>query len=1077
METSAFISSFEPTELLRRRFSPLVICVIDKEVDKIASLCGFPFFDILAAISNKQNFLVRFVDHNSVIQHPFESFLTRVQDDITSFSTSFTSEEYEKNGSIDASKASIPNLMPKTMKNIFNYSSIPPWYLVMINRIISHMRFADFFYPDLPICILYATAPGSKLMNPDQIRQYLELPLWMRDYIPFFPIAHVFIYDGLVSSSIPGDYKTIKTNFEFSYPLSLRSRKIESKRESDLDILKDLFRYDQSLLTNPNLGSFFGQTDYNTITDFLMVFCSQFVVNSINATFQNVSIQIEQSKKLSSVVKGFFKKAPNPSSTHMSIPFSKLNIGYIASLLLFKGELVDSLKFFKQFSELMEESNLPFVSFQTNFIEYLITCTFPNMLSQSENYNELLFKKTFSLGSVPYCLYFCLVNAEFDIKQKQLSKAILTLKNTLKFMHRFWSIKSIVGNLLITSLIRERISSIEESMPHKIFWLSLAKQTYLQSNQYSHSIRCCIWALKHLPESQWPILKQTNMLDMAMSLAHTYQSMRALSVCKALFALPNLEKSLHQDVLSQFLAPINEIDLESRQNGVSIDSLLDVMGISVISINNPEYWGYSSAGFKTLIKEFSPWVHQFLDRRTNRSFDCWILENQSVQNNVIAIPIDTPIKLLLSLRNKYNFIINLDRAQLKAQHNSDDEHCYRMDPVADKNIPVSTHPIIIEFIFEAKKEGRYTINTFEKNYWGYIVNRVVCGPVLFEAKKDFPRVQFFIEHIPKESYLYQCDKFIVRISNICPCEVSDLFLTFDHPKTIAYDGEVSYCESIGIIRIHDSIMPGETKSLQLIYRAAKLGINRVHFVISSGSQLIAYQYSEFNVVKSIDVNASIVPNRTDTNNWIIKTKITPYISGIKIFGIIDKDCRLLKSLPTSTNQDLISDNSTTHMSFSDDTESITDESWRVYMMGNSSYSLLLHFPGKELYAQHNLRVFKEEVPRLKLFMESESSEPLGSRNKCKISIVSGLIPQYIQPLPFVYGNVSNESSKRFHGCKWVGSTRKSFLQDDNVFSTTFEFVAFKYGIYRTSGFLLFFQSNPEAPTYVELSQLIHINHK
>ena len=122
METSAFISSFEPTELLRKRFSPLVICVIDKEVDKIASLCGFPFFDILAAISNKQNFLVRFVDHNSVIQHPFESFLIRVQDDITSFSTSFTSEEYEKNGSIDASKASIPNLMPKTMKNIFNYS-------------------------------------------------------------------------------------------------------------------------------------------------------------------------------------------------------------------------------------------------------------------------------------------------------------------------------------------------------------------------------------------------------------------------------------------------------------------------------------------------------------------------------------------------------------------------------------------------------------------------------------------------------------------------------------------------------------------------------------------------------------------------------------------------------------------------------------------------------------------------------------------------------------------------------------------------------------------------------------------
>jgi hypothetical protein len=69
-------------------------------------------------------------------------------------------------------------------------------------------------------------------------------------------------------------------------------------------------------------------------------------------------------------------------------------------------------------------------------------------------------------------------------------------------------------------------------------------------------------------------------------------------------ALPNLDVSLHETVISLFWSPFNDPSLAKDQYSVSIDPLLDVRGLGMLDKTVPQCWGLAADDFHKLIFEF-----------------------------------------------------------------------------------------------------------------------------------------------------------------------------------------------------------------------------------------------------------------------------------------------------------------------------------------------------------------------------------------------------------------------------------------------------------------------------------------
>jgi hypothetical protein len=77
----------------------------------------------------------------------------------------------------------------------------------MTTRLLASLQFSDFDFTDLPACVVYASATGCPSKRADEVRRYLSWPQWMHEFVLDIPIVKVVVYDGLILSRPPPDWR------------------------------------------------------------------------------------------------------------------------------------------------------------------------------------------------------------------------------------------------------------------------------------------------------------------------------------------------------------------------------------------------------------------------------------------------------------------------------------------------------------------------------------------------------------------------------------------------------------------------------------------------------------------------------------------------------------------------------------------------------------------------------------------------------------------------------------------------------------------------------------------------------
>ncbi|KAH0785523.1 Carbohydrate-binding family 6 protein [Histomonas meleagridis] len=621
MKTSQPFHTFDPQKYIKRRYSPLVVTVVEDDVEQLFKQSNLTFTDFLAAFVEYDNNPMRIITGDMLRQETQEELLMNVRNDTFLFSQSFAFQEFEDSDATDPQLSPIPDLFPKAIHYPSKESMNPPWFSLFAEKLLKSMQFTDFDFCDLPTCIVYATKSNSQipLKTPTDVIHSIAFPQWMNEFVSGIPIVRVIVYDGLVTSAS----NTSKGQFKEIYHLCFRTRHIDMSAPMDKVTLQNLFKYDTHLTKSDDFFSDVGQSDVKSVKDFLNIL-HKIITADIEITIKSHDFEIEGMNTVSNKLKNLFSKnVPERVTDYHSIPWKIIIHQKIASLHMILGNYDNSRKSFH------EASNLYSSNKQHNDLRLhcLLLHTFScinkqNFLSHLKDGITYLMSHIAEARSVRFLIMVPLLVAEFYSSLFDYNQSCQLYKLAINKIKKLWS-----GNIDIRStilgLLYERLAGLTQDKNHSLLYTSIAAKTYLSCEQIPHALRCYIWLLKLLPNNQWVLLSQTAWLEKAKILCNLNQFMRALNNLKELLALPNLHQSLHEQVMSSFWVPYNQTSLIKEEKKINIRSLLDIKGIQIVDQSEPEYFGLNNDDFMEMINEYDKHAKQALGLTSSVSFDSW----------------------------------------------------------------------------------------------------------------------------------------------------------------------------------------------------------------------------------------------------------------------------------------------------------------------------------------------------------------------------------------------------------------------------------------------------------------------
>ena len=1050
METAEPFRNFLPKEFFKKRFSPLVATFVDPEADSIVKQCGFSFVDICAATAANLPNPIRIVPAEKIIPGKQDDFLQKVMVDTNSFGQSFIYPEYEQKDEVK------PELSPVygAFKDHFHYpsmeSSFPPWYRHMVALLCKSLRYSEFDFFDLPQCILYAIAPGSQTMTADELRKLLSFPEWMKDFLTSVPIVKVVVYDTLLSSDIPKEATQGRGSFESVIPFPFRTRNLKNTTGPDMINVRNLFRYDGNILNNKNLCNYLTDADFQNAKN-AIVELSKVVQQYINRTISASVFEIEEQKKFSNSVKNFFSRnsAPERKTSVYGIPWKKIIYSRLAALYLITGKYQESQKNYKLFISQIEQLNLPFIKYSAMFIMGLLCTMIPNQLKEMPEIITNIVTNVHTTNNLRFVLYVPILSYEIhaalgdDINARQLCK------KTLDKIRQVW-LGTTKSKILITALINERLAGFTREDRKSWQITSKALLLYKQCDQLAHSLRCAIWLLKVLPK-QWPLLYQNVWLDKATVLCLLTQGSRSLNECKELLALPNLSPVLHEKAISQFFAPYNDPSMNKSLLNIKINSLLEVKQLRMIDPSVPDYYGFNPAEFKDLVTKIDEWHAVRMDRSYTKSFQSWTDDLNVVGTNTY-VSTEQPIYFVVSLYNRYKFTVHLDTSMLLADYKGESSNLpmneiIYMEDIKDKDIKGYTKELSeIKYKCIPHVPGHFTVHKFKKNYWGYVDTEVECEPILFNCVANYPKVNLSIEDLPEEVLAWQCIPFNVVVENKGESSITEFHIAFDHPRSIVAEVGTENIGEISIIHINGELPPGGQKKVPLIFRAAKLNNNTFHFVISINNNKCGYARACVNVVQAAKISTQIFPRPSDSAGKALAFTITPLLEGLKLFGFMNKNGHLVRTLKFNKEK-LPANRPQTFVVFPSDETPETVEPWRAEIMGQAPLAVLfLIGENDNLYAQKNIAYDTQDLPiRLRIDSQSHFTIPkTGGKFNISISCDPLNEPIVIEPAPIQF--VARQHQIGPTPCRWIGKTSETLCKENN-FTANFTAIALGVGVY------------------------------
>lgn len=1138
MNTALPFHYLEPKKYVTRRYSPLFITVVENDVESLFQYCGLTFTDFFAAVAAQENPPIRVMNMSSVQQEPQDSFFGRVSNDTTMYSQSFVFSEYEEKDITVPELAPVPGRFPSSFHFPSPLSMKPPWYTSMIENLLQSMQFSDFNFCDLPACIVYVTLSGTSLpvKRIDDVRKSIPFPSWMLEFVTDIPIVRIVVYDGLLVSKPPNDASAPRGAFAQLIGLCFRSRRVGTPGGIDPVDLRNLFRFDEQLFSHPQFCGFLSNSDLDKCRQVIKTIY-QIATSFIDQSLKTYLLQIENSKKLNNRVKGWFSnKAPDRVTQHLQVPWRKILYLLVASFQMLMGRYELARKNYLSFNTSIHDGRFPELRIFSVFQAAMASVMIPDGMKQfKENLDDVIVNIQ-QARSVRFLLMVPLLGIEFNYSEStspsspninttfRASEALRLCDIGIRKGTALWT-----GNMPMKSLFlaffRERYAGLLRKERLSLLQTSRAADLYRLADQTAHSLRCYIWLFRSLPKESWVLLYQEVWLQKAIALCQLSQWSRALMACKDLLSLPDLDRRLHERVISQFWAPFNDSTLDKKNLHIQINSLLEVRSLTMTDKTHPSYWGLPEEEFSTMIKEFDQYVRQKISRTTSVSFDSWYDEDdENMHYNkskaVRTVAVGTQLILTIELYNRYKFSVHLDRAILNASYEgkSTDEKHFEMDEIKAKDIKGFTRDTTkLNFKFIPLSEGQYTVDSFTKNYWGYVNTVVDCGPLVFNAVKDMAMLKMEIDDFPEEVYTSQCYEFYINVTNVGNTVVDNFLIIYDHPNTIVSDNRITKIGDVSFITVHKELTPMASTTVELILWIENPGETVYHFCIASNGLRCGFDKKPLKASPTAKVESSILKKGNDSDGMIFQCSITSLIDNLSIIGVIDNENRFLKLIGLQKEGEsektvLNKNENISIVGFTKewDTECDTAEQWRSKLMGEKPLAILYEIEGESFYAQETLKLGTIHCQyRLTLDMPAEVKiEKDGQFEKvtCTITCLDSPTnnkPLFVEPLPFKFidvteiknAEIGKENSqkltpqntqvkrspseklsdlpKNIIGCKWFGQTRKQ-LNAENGYKADFEFIAVKSGVYKITAINVSTNADFSNPTRISYSQYFHV---
>jgi hypothetical protein len=104
--------------------------------------------------------------------------------------------------------------------------------------------------------------------------------------------------------------------------------------------------------------------------------------------------------------------------------------------------------------------------------------------------------------------------------------------------------------------------------------------------------------------------------------------------------------------------------------------------------------------------------------------------------------------------------------------------------------------------------GKFTINAFEKNYWGSVDTKIACGPLVFNSIADYPKVMMDICNFPDSLLSGQCQPIEVKIKNTGDSPLRGVVLVFHHPEAFVCElPNIVNLEGITLVQHLEPVRP------------------------------------------------------------------------------------------------------------------------------------------------------------------------------------------------------------------------------------------------------------------------------
>ena len=1061
MRTSQPFHSLNPEKFIPRRYSPLFVTIVDDEVEKCFKLCGLSFTDYFAALGCKLPDPVRFVNHTQVFQEPSEVFFGSVQNEVMLFSQSFIFPEYEENDTTNPQLAPFPGEFVDKLHYPSRESMNPPWFRTMVQMVISSMFYADFDFSDVPVCIVYATMAGRQRRTAPEVRRMLSLPQWMVEYVDQIPVVNIVVWDGLIVSQRPEELSKGPGTFDALFGLSMRSRRMDSPGAIDPVTLRNMFQYDQALLNNKNLCGYLSDADLETarklITDLHAV-----VKEKIAALIKEFEGEIENSKQLGTRLKGFFnKKTPEKVTKYQGLPWKKVIYLRLAGLYMVTHQYDTARKYFKLFnSSIKEVAAGKEGSFAYLRLFAMFMAAMASYIPQgSSAFQQQILEVMQHIGQANNTRFFLMVPSlalEFHAEAGEIVDACALCRKAIAKIAGKWSGNVLLKKMII-ALFYERLAGLSPDPRYSVLQTAKAELCYVEAKQSAHALRCLIWMFRVLPRDTWDLLSQNVWYEKAKILCELKQWSRGLLNCKDLLALPNLDWSLHEKVISLFWTPYNDSGLPKDQLQVRVNSLLEVKSLTMLDKTSAEFWGFPPGEFSRVITEFDDWCRSEISKSRSVTFDSWYETDETRRTTQVRkVRVGGHVLLDIELSNRYKFSVHLDRAVLRADYEGSaaaDEKKYEINEVHSKNIPGMTNKTThLQFKFTPLVEGHFSVNTFEKNYWGYVDTEIECGPIQFQAIRDVPALSIEILNFPTHAYDGQCQKFEIMIKNVGDSVASGLAVVFDDPRSMVTLNKENTVELAGltIVKVPGALDIGESCKVPMVFVARKDGQGTYRFFAASHGIRCAFAKREVDVTMAATFSDKFIAKMDDTACNAYHCTVVSNVDGLEILGLMNTNHRLVKSMMIEPGRKLKKGETFSFMGLSSEETDTELEEWRVGLMDSSKMAIVYLIEGLDLPLQKNLHV-NDRKTTYHVKIDMPHLVTAGTRAECTLKLLSADPEKvyYIEPGNFIHLDVTRPAARGMDiqsTCRWFGMTRAA-LNKENDFTAKFLFKPLQYGIY------------------------------